>query len=60
MHFLILDLKAFKQEHSFIFSDTKSPYVEAKKDIISVSYFIVLGNVLKNLLFVLRLYVDIM
>ena len=30
-HFLILDLKTFKQKHSFIFSGTKAQSLGAKK-----------------------------
>ena len=53
--FLILDLKASKQEHSFIFPGIKAQTFGAKKEIVSVPYFTVLGTLLKNSLFVLRL-----
>ena len=55
-HFLILDLKAFKQEHYFIFPWTKAQTFGAKKKNVPVPYFIVLGTLLENSLCVLRLY----
>ena len=55
-HFLILGLKASKQEHSFIFRGTEAQNFGAKKEIVSVLYFTVLGTLLENSLFVLRLY----
>ena len=54
-YFLILDLKASKQEYSFIFPGTKKE-IGAKKEIVSVPYFTVLGTLLENPLCVLRLY----
>ena len=55
-HFLILDLKAFKQEHSFILSGNKADTFGAKKEIVSVPYFTVLGTLLEKSFCVLRLY----
>ena len=52
-HFRILDLKASKQEYSFIFS---AHIFAAKKEIVSVPEFTVLGNLLEKLFCVLRLY----
>ena len=55
-HFLILDLTASKQEYSFIFSGTKAQTFGAKKEIVSVPYFTVLGTLLEKSSCVLRLY----
>ena len=52
-HFRILDLKASKQEYSFIFS---AHIFAAKKEIVSVPYFTVLGTLLEKSFCVLRLY----
>ena len=54
-HFLILDSKASKQEHFFIFPGTKAHTFRAKK-IYSVPCFTVLGTLLENSLCVLMLY----
>ena len=54
-HFLILDLKASKQEYSFIFPGTKAQTFGAKEEIVSVPYFTVLRSLLENPLCVLRL-----
>ena len=56
LHILILDLKAFKQEHSFIFSGTKAHTFGAEKEIVSVPYFTVLETLLEKSFCVLRLY----
>ena len=45
---LILDLKAFKQEHCFIFFGTKAHTFGAKKEIVSLPYFIVLRTLLEK------------
>ena len=55
-HFLILDLKASKQENYFFFSGTKAQTFGAKKEIVSVPCFTVLGTLLEKSLCVLRLY----
>ena len=55
-HFLILDLKASKQEHSFSFYGTKAHTFRTKKEIVSVRYFTVLGTLLEKSFCVLRLY----
>ena len=55
-NFLTLDLKVSKQEHYFIFPGTKAEIFGAKKEIVSVLYFTVLGTLLENALYVLRLY----
>ena len=54
--FIILDLKASKQEHSFIIPGTKAQTFGAKKEIVSVPYFTVLGTLLENSLCDQRLY----
>ena len=59
-HFLILDLKASKQEHSFIIPRTKAQTFGAKKENISVPYFTVVRSRLENSLCVLRLYVNVL
>ena len=43
-HFLISDLNAFKQEHSFIFPGANAQTFGAKNKIIFVPYFTVLGT----------------
>ena len=55
-HYLILDLKASRQKHFFIFSETKAHTFGAKKEIVSVPYFTVLGTLLEKSFGVLRLY----
>ena len=66
-HFWILDLKACKQEHSFIFSVTKVRTIkaqakdQAKKESVSVPYCTtVLWTLLKYLQCVLRLYCHVL
>ena len=56
-HFLILDLKASKQEHSFIFPGIKAETFGTKEERVSVTYFTVLGTLLENSL---RLYSKVM
>ena len=56
VHILILDLKASKPEHSFIFPKTKAQTFGAKKEIDSLPYFTVLGSLLESSSCVLRLY----
>ena len=58
-HFLILNSKASKQEHSFIFPGTKAQTFGPKKEIVSVPCFTVLGTLLENSLSVLRLYGEV-
>ena len=58
-HFLILDLKAFKEEHSFIFPGTKAQTLGAI-EIVSIPYFTVLETLLENSLFVLMLYFKVL
>ena len=55
-HFLILDLKDSKHEHSFIFSGTKAHTFGAKKEIVSDPYFTVLRTLLEKSFYVLGLY----
>ena len=47
-HFLILDLKASKWEHSFMVFETKAKNSVAKKEIDSVPYITVLGILLEK------------
>ena len=55
-HFLILDLKDSKHEHSSIFSGTKAHTFGAKKEIVSDPYFTVLRTLLEKSFYVLGLY----
>ena len=59
-HFLILDLKISKQKYSFIFSRTKAQSFQDKKENVSVSYFTVLGILLKSPLFFLSLHSQVL
>ena len=54
-HFLILDLKAFKEEHP----GTKAQTLGAI-EIVSIPYFTVLETLLENSLFVLMLYFKVL
>ena len=60
-HFLILDLKASKQEEQFFsFSGTKAHSFGTRKEITSVPYFTVFGTLLEKSFCVLRLYCKVL